>query len=56
MTEDLHEYLVGCIKNIFGDMLCPRGVSRRRRLPMLSAAGVVGVPGFTAITDHPLAA
>uniref|UniRef100_A0ABI0P5V6 Phosphatidylinositol-specific phospholipase C X domain-containing protein n=1 Tax=Bos taurus TaxID=9913 RepID=A0ABI0P5V6_BOVIN len=25
MTEDLHEYLVGCIKNIFGDMLCPRG-------------------------------
>ena len=56
MTEDLHEYLVGCIKNIFGDMLCPRGVSRRRGLPMLSAAGVVGVPGFTAITDHPLAA
>ena len=56
MTEDLHEYLVGCIKNIFGDMLCPRGVSRRRGLPMLSAAGVEGVPGFTAITDHPLAA
>lgn len=26
MTEDLHEYLVTCIKNIFGDMLCPRGV------------------------------
>uniref|UniRef100_A0A8C5YXN3 Phosphatidylinositol specific phospholipase C X domain containing 1 n=1 Tax=Marmota marmota marmota TaxID=9994 RepID=A0A8C5YXN3_MARMA len=25
MTEDLHEYLVACIKNIFGDMLCPRG-------------------------------
>ncbi|XP_070640131.1 PI-PLC X domain-containing protein 1 [Bos indicus] len=25
MTEDLHEYLVGCIKNIFGDTLCPRG-------------------------------
>ncbi|XP_053436845.1 PI-PLC X domain-containing protein 1 [Nycticebus coucang] len=25
MTEDLHEYLVTCIKNIFGDMLCPRG-------------------------------
>ena len=26
MTQDLHEYLVTCIKNIFGDMLCPRGV------------------------------
>ncbi|XP_075855464.1 PI-PLC X domain-containing protein 1 [Microcebus murinus] len=25
MTQDLHEYLVTCIKNIFGDMLCPRG-------------------------------
>ncbi|XP_037680588.1 PI-PLC X domain-containing protein 1 [Choloepus didactylus] len=25
MTQELHEYLVGCIKNIFGDMLCPRG-------------------------------
>ncbi|KAM5195869.1 PI-PLC X domain-containing protein 1 isoform 1-T1 [Hipposideros larvatus] len=25
MTEDLHEYLVTCIQNIFGDMLCPRG-------------------------------
>ncbi|XP_077921479.1 PI-PLC X domain-containing protein 1 isoform X2 [Halichoerus grypus] len=25
MTEDLHEYLVACIRNIFGDMLCPRG-------------------------------
>ncbi|XP_060993702.1 PI-PLC X domain-containing protein 1-like [Dama dama] len=22
MMEDLHEYLMGCIKNIFGDMLC----------------------------------
>ena len=27
VMEDLHdEYLMGCIKNIFGDMLCPRGV------------------------------
>ncbi|XP_021089697.1 PI-PLC X domain-containing protein 1 isoform X2 [Mesocricetus auratus] len=25
MTDELHEYLVGCIRNIFGDMLCPRG-------------------------------
>lgn len=31
MTEGLHEYLVGCIKNIFGDMLCPRGVSGAAR-------------------------
>lgn len=36
MTEDLHEYLVACIRNIFGDMLCPRGV---RRAPL---AGLVG--------------
>lgn len=28
MTDDLHDYLVGCIKNIFGDMLCPRGVRK----------------------------
>ncbi|XP_059013742.1 PI-PLC X domain-containing protein 1 isoform X2 [Mustela lutreola] len=25
MTDGLHEYLVACIRNIFGDMLCPRG-------------------------------
>ncbi|XP_028359522.2 PI-PLC X domain-containing protein 1-like [Phyllostomus discolor] len=25
IMQDLHEYLVTCIKNIFGDMLCPRG-------------------------------
>ena len=49
MTEGLHEYLVGCIKNIFGDKLCPRGVSRGRGLPVLSAAGAVGAPGFTVI-------
>ena len=49
MMEDLHEYLIGCIKNIFGDMLCPRGVSRDHRLPMISAAGVVGTLGFTVI-------
>lgn len=28
MTDGLHEYLVACIRNIFGDMLCPRGVRR----------------------------
>ncbi|XP_066103132.1 PI-PLC X domain-containing protein 1-like isoform X2 [Saccopteryx bilineata] len=25
MTDDLHEYLVACVRNIFGHMLCPRG-------------------------------
>ena len=40
MIQDLHdEYLMGCIKNIFGDMLCPRGVSRSHRLPMLWQQG-----------------
>ena len=39
MMEDLQEYLMGCIKNIFGDMLCPRGVSRSHRLPMLWQQG-----------------
>lgn len=29
MTADLHEYLATCIRNIFGDMLCPRGVRHR---------------------------
>ncbi|KAB0353585.1 hypothetical protein FD755_023714 [Muntiacus reevesi] len=37
MMEDLHEYLMGCIKNISGDMLCPHGLSRGQRLPMLLA-------------------
>lgn len=57
MTEDLHEYLVGCIKNIFEGMLCPQEVSRGHRLPMPSVAGVVRAPGFTVITDsYPLTA
>nr|XP_008508878.1 PREDICTED: PI-PLC X domain-containing protein 1-like [Equus przewalskii] len=25
LTEELHEYLVACVRNIFGHMLCPRG-------------------------------
>ena len=49
MMEDLHEYLMGCIENILGDMLCPRGVSRGHRLPMLLVAGAVGALGFTVI-------
>ncbi|XP_038612952.1 PI-PLC X domain-containing protein 1 [Tachyglossus aculeatus] len=28
MTASLHQYLVSCIKNIFGDTLCPRGEFR----------------------------
>ncbi|XP_064223909.1 uncharacterized protein LOC135273130 isoform X1 [Aotus nancymaae] len=27
LSEDLHDYLISCIKTIFGEMLCPRGVS-----------------------------
>ncbi|XP_022348386.1 PI-PLC X domain-containing protein 1-like, partial [Enhydra lutris kenyoni] len=38
MTDGLHEYLVTCIRNIFGDMLCPRGV---RRAP--GAGGWAGI-------------
>ena len=48
MTEDLHEYLVACIKNIFGDMLCPRGVSRGHAIPTLSAAAAAGRRGGRA--------
>ncbi|KAK2082488.1 PI-PLC X domain-containing protein 1, partial [Saguinus oedipus] len=25
LSEDLHEYLISCIKTIFAEMLCPRG-------------------------------
>ncbi|XP_064223910.1 PI-PLC X domain-containing protein 1-like isoform X2 [Aotus nancymaae] len=25
LSEDLHDYLISCIKTIFGEMLCPRG-------------------------------
>lgn len=39
MTDDLHEYLATCIKNIFGDMLCPRGVRRARPPPSRSVVG-----------------
>ena len=50
LIQDLHEYLMDCIKNIFGDMLCPRGgVNRGHRLPMLLEAGVVGALGLTVI-------
>ena len=44
LSEDLHEYLVACIKNIFGDMLCPRGVRRGRISPRLSRGrGIVSL-------------
>ncbi|CAI9180113.1 unnamed protein product [Rangifer tarandus platyrhynchus] len=49
MMEDPCKYLMGCIKNIFGDMLCPHGVIRGHRLPMLSVAGALGTLGFTVI-------
>ncbi|KAM6144032.1 uncharacterized protein O8D03_021371 [Erethizon dorsatum] len=40
-TENLHEHLVACFKNIFGDMLCPRGVGRDGR----GGVGDSSVPG-----------
>ncbi|KAB0340445.1 hypothetical protein FD754_023127 [Muntiacus muntjak] len=55
MMEDLHEYLMGCIKNISGDMLCPHGLSRGQRLPMLLAAGALGfteVPTLCQLWSH----
>ena len=48
MMEDLHKYLMGCIKNISGDM-CPCKVSRDHRLPMLMAVGAMGALGVTVI-------
>nr|XP_040142799.1 PI-PLC X domain-containing protein 1 isoform X2 [Ictidomys tridecemlineatus] len=48
MTEDLHEYLVACIKNIFGDMLCPRGVRR-----VHCVQGLVCVPGLAGTSRSP---
>ncbi|KAB0338552.1 hypothetical protein FD754_024494 [Muntiacus muntjak] len=48
MMEDLHEYLMGCIKNISGDMLCPHGLSRGQRLPMLLAE----VPTLCQLWSH----
>uniref|UniRef100_A0A8C9Q9W2 Phosphatidylinositol-specific phospholipase C X domain-containing protein n=1 Tax=Spermophilus dauricus TaxID=99837 RepID=A0A8C9Q9W2_SPEDA len=47
MTEDLHEYLVACIKNIFGDMLCPRGV---RRVPVPQGSPGHCVQGLVCVS------
>ena len=49
IMEDLHKYLMGCIKNISGDMLCPCEVSRGHRLPMLMAMGAIEALGITVI-------
>ena len=44
MMEDLHEYLMGCIKNIFGDMLCPMGCEQGPQAPHALGSGGGGSP------------
>ncbi|XP_049624525.1 PI-PLC X domain-containing protein 1 [Suncus etruscus] len=54
MTDDLHEYLVGCIKNIFGDMLCPRGeVPTLRQLWAQGQQVVLSYEEEGTVSRHP---
>ncbi|XP_037367620.1 PI-PLC X domain-containing protein 1 [Talpa occidentalis] len=53
MTEELHEYLVSCIKNIFGDLLCPRGaVPTLRQLWARGQRVVVSYEDAGAVRRH----
>ncbi|XP_060263665.1 PI-PLC X domain-containing protein 1 isoform X5 [Ovis aries] len=53
MTEGLHEYLVGCIKNIFGDMLCPRGeVPTLRQLWSRGQQVILSYEDEAAVSRH----
>uniref|UniRef100_A0A8I3NZ43 Phosphatidylinositol specific phospholipase C X domain containing 1 n=2 Tax=Canis lupus familiaris TaxID=9615 RepID=A0A8I3NZ43_CANLF len=53
MTEDLHEYLVACIKNIFGDMLCPRGeVPTLRQLWARGQQVIVSYEEASVVSRH----
>ncbi|XP_077002786.1 PI-PLC X domain-containing protein 1 [Tamandua tetradactyla] len=53
MNEELHEYLVTCIKNIFGDMLCPRGeVPTLRQLWSASYQVIVSYEDTCAVCRH----
>ncbi|XP_072812174.1 PI-PLC X domain-containing protein 1 isoform X2 [Vicugna pacos] len=53
MTEDLHEYLVTCIKNIFGDMLCPRGeVPTLRQLWSRGQQVLLSYEDETSVSRH----
>ncbi|XP_057575160.1 PI-PLC X domain-containing protein 1 [Hippopotamus amphibius kiboko] len=54
MTEELHEYLVTCIKNIFGDMLCPRGeVPTLRQLWSRGQQVLVSYEEEASVSRHP---
>ena len=49
VMEDLHEYLMGCIKNIFGDMLCPMGCEQGPQAPHALGSGGSGSTRLTVI-------
>ncbi|XP_075395354.1 PI-PLC X domain-containing protein 1-like [Tenrec ecaudatus] len=54
LGEDLHEYLVSCIKNIFGDMLCPRGeVPTLRQLWACGRQVVLSYEAPDSVSRHP---
>ncbi|XP_058391337.1 PI-PLC X domain-containing protein 1 isoform X2 [Diceros bicornis minor] len=54
MTDDLHEYLVACIKNIFGDMLCPRGeVPTLRQLWTRGQQVILSYEDEGSVNQHP---
>ena len=49
VIQDLHEYLMGCIKNIFGDMLCPMGCEQGPQAPHALGSGGSGSTRLTVI-------
>ncbi|XP_038199047.1 PI-PLC X domain-containing protein 1 isoform X2 [Arvicola amphibius] len=53
MTGDLHEYLIDCIKNIFGDSLCPRGdIPTLRQLWAHDQQVIVSYEDETCVGHH----
>ncbi|XP_064223825.1 PI-PLC X domain-containing protein 1-like [Aotus nancymaae] len=40
LSEDLHDYLISCIKTIFGEMLCPRGGCRHAGAQTAASEGL----------------
>ncbi|XP_073920308.1 PI-PLC X domain-containing protein 1 isoform X5 [Castor canadensis] len=54
MDDDLHEYLTTCIKNIFGDLLCPRGdVPTLRQLWARGHQVIVSYEDEGSVSRHP---
>ncbi|XP_029411986.1 PI-PLC X domain-containing protein 1 isoform X2 [Nannospalax galili] len=54
MTDELHGYLVSCIKNIFGDMLCPRGdVPTLRQLWARGQQVILSYEDEVSVRRHP---